>query len=832
MKIFKQANRLIACVVALVILATPVLAQQRRSSPRKPPVPVSEPAPTFDSLLAADSYKIYCEIRGVGGLVRSSAVNDLLNPIMKLGGPPKELKTVVKWLNAHAEALAGSRMMVAGWGSRPNLPTVLIAIEFSSPEEAKKFYPELRDFLPRILPTPTPAPAPTPAVVPAAQTATGVSAKPAETSATRTELVVSPAAPRQTTVAEKESEPTLPPYQMKQAGSLVLISDVAFTFKNLRPRGSKALEEDQNFLLARNRFASESLFVYFDLKAIEKEEKEQRQKWQEEAQKRTEVEQKRAEEAAANPPTEEPVIETSDPELTAVPVEQQVMPPEPPPSEQPSVIATTAGPQASGDATLSGGPQPNVDEALALSSLSRMLFGGQSKWPEAVGAALVFEGDAYVLRTLIINSAENKGIAIPFVPQFVSGPAIAPESPNIFPADVELFASVSLDYPQIYEGMVQALADLEEQEKKNLGPQHRPASSGPRETPFSYYEKKLGLKIKEDLLPLLGNELALALPKRARKATNEAATNATVSPATGESAQQDPANGPNAGPNPVIAIAVKDREAVGRLIPKIIEGFGLKGASLLAQTEKREGTEIVSYAGAFAYAFIGDFLVLSPDPAETRHVVDAYLSHQTLSSDSHFRNYTRWQSRQVLGQVYMAPFLVAEYTVGSGRSGAALDKVNAFFSGVDPVIDPLTYSLSNDGLGPFHELHVPKNLLQVLVAEVLASTSEAMPSSNEAITRSFMQTLANAEMTFKSTEGNSGYGTLEQLVSAGLFSTEPLEKYGYRISLSASADKFEITAVPIEYGTTGKLSFFIDESQILRGGDHGGGAATANDQPM
>ncbi len=246
----------------------------------------------------------------------------------------------------------------------------------------------------------------------------------------------------------------------------------------------------------------------------------------------------------------------------------------------------------------------------------------------------------------------------------------------------------------------------------------------------------MGLKIKDDLLPLLGNELALALPKRARKATNEAATNATVNPAIGESAQQDPANGPNAGPNPVIAIAVKDREAVGRLIPKIIESLGLKGASLLAQTEKREGTEIVSYAGAFAYAFVGDFLVLSPDPAETRHVVDAYLSHQTLSSDSHFRNYTRWQPRQVLGQVYMAPFLVAEYTVGSGRSGAALDKVNAFFSGVNPVIDPLTYSLSNDGLGPFHELHLPKNLLQVLVAEVLVNTSEAMPSSNEAVTRS------------------------------------------------------------------------------------------------
>ena len=832
MKIFKPANRLIAGVVALVMLATPLLAQQRRSAPRKPPVP--DPAPTFDSLLAADSYKIYCEIRGVGGLVRSSAVNDLLDPIMKLGAPPKEFKTVVKWLNAHAEVLAGSRMMVAGWGSRPNLPNVLIAIEFASPEEAKKFYPELRDFLPKILPTPTPTPSPlpgqTPTTIPAAQPAAAVAGH-SERQVVRTELVGAPATTQNMpAVAEKEPEPSLPPYQMKQAGSLVLISDTAFTFKSLRPRGSKALEEDQNFLLARNRFASESIFLYIDLKTIEKEEKAQRQKWEEEAQKHAEAEQKRAEEVAANPPTvEEPVTETTDPELAAVPVDEQVMTPEPPPSEPSTVVSATVDPQAS----LSSEPQPSVEEAMAFSSLSRIFFAGESKWPEAVGAALVFEGDAYVLRTLIINGAENKGMAIPFVPQFVSGSAIAPESPNIFPADVDLFASVSLDYPQIYEGLLKAFADSEERQRKYAGPyERRPANSTPPETPFAFYEKKLGLKIKDDLLPLLGNELALALPKKAKKTTNDVATSSTVTPPAGDSAQQNAAASSNAGPNPLIAIAVKDREAVGRLIPKIIEGFGLKGASLLAQSEKRDGTEIVSYAGVFSYAFVGDFLVLSPDPAETRHVVDAYLNHQTLSSDSHFRNYTRWQPRQVLGQLYMAPGLVAEYTVGSGRSGAALDKVNAFFSGVNPVIDPLTYSLSNDGLGPLHELHVPKNLLQVLVAEMLVGASESMPSSNEAIARGLMQSLANAEATFKSTEGNSSYGTLEQLVSAGLFNAEMLEKYGYRIEVSASPDKFQITAVPTEYGTTGKLSFFIDESQILRGGDHGGGAATADDQPI
>src|SRR6185436_298240 len=229
MKIFKQINPLIACVVALVMLATPLLAQQRRNAPRRPAVP--EPAPTFDSLLAADSYKVYCEIRGIGGLVRSSAVNDLLDPIMKLGGPPKEFKTVVKWLNAHADVLAGSRMMVAGWSSRPNLPNVLIAIEFSSPEEAKKFYPELRDFLPKILPTPTPTPSPTPTpapnTIPAAQPASTVVANRSEAQAVRTELVASPVTATQniSAVAQKEPDPSLPPYLMKQAGSLVLISD-------------------------------------------------------------------------------------------------------------------------------------------------------------------------------------------------------------------------------------------------------------------------------------------------------------------------------------------------------------------------------------------------------------------------------------------------------------------------------------------------------------------------------------------------------------------------------------------------------------------------------
>ena len=74
----------------------------------------------------------------------------------------------------------------------------------------------------------------------------------------------------------------------------------------------------------------------------------------------------------------------------------------------------------------------------------------------------------------------------------------------------------------------------------------------------------------------------------------------------------------------------------------MVEALGFKGANAFANTERKDDTELVSYANFFAYAFIGNFLVISSDAAATRHVVDSYLKHDTLASDSNFRSYTRW----------------------------------------------------------------------------------------------------------------------------------------------------------------------------------------------
>ena len=44
------------------------------------------------------------------------------------------------------------------------------------------------------------------------------------------------------------------------------------------------------------------------------------------------------------------------------------------------------------------------------------------------------------------------------------------------------------------------------------------------------------------------------------------------------------------------------------------------------------------------------------------------------------------------------------------------EELRNFLYRLSPVIDPVSYSLTNDGLGPMHELHVPRNTVMLLVA--------------------------------------------------------------------------------------------------------------------
>lgn len=684
---------IVSSLVLLISLAVSVAAQQKRQTPAKTqappaPAPAPTPPPTLETLLPADTYRIYGEVRSVGQLIRSNSVNEILEPILKLAGPPKEFRTVIKWLQTNADEVMSSRLIFAGWTATKDIPDAVVAIEFASPEEASKFQLKLNPFLQKMIPLPaTPSPTGEP----------NKSEVPAQTSP--------------------------PPYHIQQAGSLILISDAPLNLKKLRPAGSKPLSEDVNFRVARNRLNTESVFVFVDMAAIGKEEAEQRKKAQEQYE-------KTMAERAANQKAEEPKIELA------------TEPNEPEPTFVPEKHTEVVGTVESGTPTAD---QPNIVETgtlpplyLAFGMMMGSISGAEAKWPVAIGVALSLEGESFDLRALLINAPGEKSDPIPFFPVLAPGPAITPEAPNILPADTEMLVTLSLDLPQIYATFSKPPTLVPT--RHGLSPVDQSAEVS---SPLVDLEKQLKIKIKDELLPLLGSEIAVSLPLTGMDwfqppkpppppTTSPASPQPSPDPSESTSdtftITETTRNPLTEAGSVVISIALKDKEGMRALLPKLIESVAFKGASAFAQTERREDTELVSYANVVAYAFIGNFLVISPDIKATRRVVDSYLKRQTLSGDVHFKNYTRWQPRQLQGQVYVSPSLMESYRTWIQQPTAQIDEqTRAFLTRFSIVAQPVTYSLSNEGFGPLHELHLPKNLVLLIIAATAGNITAPQP---------------------------------------------------------------------------------------------------------
>ncbi|HVF23931.1 MAG TPA: DUF3352 domain-containing protein [Pyrinomonadaceae bacterium] len=796
------------CLLLVSIIATPIAGQQKRRTTKKPPAnspAAPAPAPvtpvTFDTLIAADSFKVYGEVRSVGQLVSSNAANDVLEPILRLGGPDTEFRNLVGWLRSHADELMTSRMLVATWPTLKEVPDIVVAIEFSSPEEATKVESQLNSLLSSVLP-------------PVPQTRVE-DEPPISIKADREKAEKEQKATAQANEPPKPPPAPTPAYHLQRADSLLLITPRPFELKKLRPKGSKLLSEDANFRIAYNRFSSEPIFVYIDFDAITKEQ-EERVKEMEEQRKKAEEEQKALEEklkAEPPPPAEEGGEEA--------PGEEGEEMPEPTPSPGTPTELAVAEPEP---------PSESQMLANAFSGLRMNLFQNIPDLPSGVGIGFAPENESFELRVLLVNSPGETSDPIPIFGNIRFGEPIVPEASRVLPASTELMVMMSIDYPEIHSRM--SLMDARESflsvdSGEQPSGELRATMGTPNEvfTPLRTIEKLLKINIKDELLPVLGSEFAIGLPATGFVPFGPP----NLSPQPQPKKESEEAAVPK---SPIVAISIRDREAVRQLLPKVLAGFGGKAAASLAQTERREDTELVSIANLFAYAFVGNFLVLSTDAAATRYVVDSYLKGETLSANPHFKNSTRWQPLQVQGQVYISPAVAESYKTWANSSSTHLtDEARNFITRLSANPQPITYSLSNDGLGWLHEVRVPKSVVALAVAGMASAENPPEAAKNERGALFALWRIAGAERQYKEKTGTT-YGSIEQLVETELLSKDSAEAAGYKINLRLTAEGFEVTAVPTEYGKTGKLSFFLDQSGVARGADRGGAAASASDQPV
>ena len=117
------------------------------------------------------------------------------------------------------------------------------------------------------------------------------------------------------------------------------------------------------------------------------------------------------------------------------------------------------------------------------------------------------------------------------------------------------------------------------------------------------------------------------------------------------------------------------------------------------------------------------------------------------------------------------------------------------------------------------------------VAGISGGINPTPERQNETMAMGVMMMIPHAQEQYtKKTSGS--YGTMDQLMAAKMISKEMIESAGYKFEIFVTGDKFEVFAVPIEYGKNGKMSYFIDQTRILRGADHNGASANSSDPPV
>lgn len=130
--------------------------------------------------------------------------------------------------------------------------------------------------------------------------------------------------------------------------------------------------------------------------------------------------------------------------------------------------------------------------------------------------------------------------------------------------------------------------------------------------------------------------------------------------------------------------------------------------------------------------------------------------------------------------------------------------------------------------------------VMVIASIAIPNLLAARMAANEGAAIRSLRILHGAEQTYQATYGRGEYGSLTDLQRGSLISNELASgvKSGYRWKVevyrpsSNSPAAFVVLAVPTEYGSSGRRSFFVDETGVIRGEDRDGLEATSSAPPL
>lgn len=126
----------------------------------------------------------------------------------------------------------------------------------------------------------------------------------------------------------------------------------------------------------------------------------------------------------------------------------------------------------------------------------------------------------------------------------------------------------------------------------------------------------------------------------------------------------------------------------------------------------------------------------------------------------------------------------------------------------------------------------------IIAAIAIPNVFAARMAANEASSVYSLRKISAAEAVYYSNTGK--YGTLDELASQGLIGSDlgSGTKNGYRFTVELVPQTeiapagFEATSIPLTYKSSGRRSFYVDETSVVRAADNFGRPSSKLDEPL
>jgi hypothetical protein len=356
-----------------------------------------------------------------------------------------------------------------------------------------------------------------------------------------------------------------------------------------------------------------------------------------------------------------------------------------------------------------GGPQlPAMPDAGNSAYMAGMLAGLAVR-PTAVAMGGRLEGETLIVRAQMFMDQRRDASSFFGLFSSLASATTAGETraANFAATDTDVFIDFRLDWGKLLQAIETKFATLVSTQPNNSAP---PAEMQFAD-PLAKLEQSIGFSIRNDLLPTLGNEVAISLSSfDTFFAPQRLAPRVQKAPA-----------GKFMPPRFMLMVALKDAAKFEQLIARLVTK---SGAQPMMRAAYHGAT--ISSNKSIAFAVTKEFFILGGSAADLRRALDTYFLGNSLAASTEFRA-AMGGARETTMQLYLSSAVATKLFETLQTETAKANGLVKELAQPPARVAGLGMSVLPDADGMLMELRAPANLAFAAMAAL--ATSKPVPAS-------------------------------------------------------------------------------------------------------